>query len=109
MESKLEKAQKILDYVNSSPEEIELCEMRELVRMDIKIARERNIQEGIKIGEKRGIKIGIEKGIKEGIEKGIEKERIKAALLLIKENIPIEKISRITKLSVEKIQKLEQE
>ena len=97
MEPNLAKAQEILDYLNSSPEEIELCEMRELVKMDIKNAKERNIREGIEIGEEKGIK----KGRKEG--------KIEIASLLIKENLPIKTISKTTGLSIEKIQKLKQE
>ena len=89
MDSELGKAQEILDHINSSPEEIELYEMRELVKMDIKNARERDMQEGIEIGK--------------------EEEKIEIALTSIKENIPTKTISKVTGLSAKKIQKLKQE
>ena len=89
MEPNLAKAQEIMDYINSSPKEIELYEMRELVKMDtinarkndlqegkeegIKIGEEKGKQEGIEIGEEKGMKKGIEIGKQEGIEIGEEK------------------------------------
>ena len=93
MEPKLEKAQKIMDYINSSPEEIELYEMRERVRMDIKNARKRDMQEGKELG----------------LEKGKEEKAIEIVVKLIKENMPIKTISKITEISIEKIQKLKKE
>jgi len=97
MEPELAKAQEILDHINSSPEEIELYEMRELTRMDIQNARERNIQEGMEIGDEKGIK------------KGINEEKIEVALISIKEKIPIKTISKITGLPVKKIENLKKE
>ena len=84
MEPGLAKAQEMLDYINSSPEELELYEMRERVRRDIEDARKNDLQEGK------------------------EMEKIEIVLNSMKENIPIETISKITGLSVEKIQKLKQ-
>ena len=122
MEPGLAKAQKIMDYINSSPEEIELYENRELTRMDIKSAKRRDIQEGIEIGEekgiikgkKEGIEIGEEKGIikgkKEGIEigeeKGIKKEKIETAKRLKEMELSVEDIAKATKLSLKFIEKL---
>ena len=96
MDPELGKAQEILDHINSSPGEIELYEMRELVKMDIKNARKRDMQEGIEIGKE------------EGIEKGKEVEKIEVALLSIKENLPTKTIRKLTGLSVKKIEKLRQ-
>ena len=58
-----------------------------------------NLSEGI---EERGI----EKGIKQGIEKGMAESRMETAIELMKEKFPMEKISRITRLSMEKLQEL---
>ena len=58
-----------------------------------------NLSEGI---EERGI----EKGIKQGIEKGMAESRMEMAIELMKEKFPMEKISRITRLSMEKLQEL---
>jgi predicted transposase/invertase (TIGR01784 family) len=51
-------------------------------------------------------KKGIEKGRKEGIEKGIEKEKIFNARKMKDDNLPYEKISQYTGLSIEQIEKL---
>ena len=58
-----------------------------------------NLSEGI---EERGI----EKGIKQGIEKGMAESRMETAIELMKEKFPMEKISWITRLSMEKLQEL---
>ena len=93
MEPNLAKAEKIMDYINSHPEEIELYEMRELAKMDVKNAKRRNKQEGLK----------------EGKEIGLEEKSIDVALKSIKENIPIKTISKITGLTIKKIEKLKKE
>ena len=98
MEPGLTKAQKMLDHINSSPEEIELYEMRELVKMDIKNARENDIQEGIEIGEEKGRKIGEEKGRK--------KEKIEIAKKLKNEGVPLKIIAETTEIPLSKVKKL---
>ena len=62
-----------------------------------------NLSEGI---EERGIEKGIKQGIEKGIEKGIAESRMETAVELMKEKFPMEKISRITRLSMEKLQEL---
>jgi predicted transposase/invertase (TIGR01784 family) len=54
--------------------------------------------EGIAVGEARGI----EKGIKKGMEKGIER----IAINMLKDNEPLDKISRFTGLSQDEIAKI---
>ncbi len=49
---------------------------------------------------------GMEKGVKKGIEIGIEKGIIQTAKEMLKNNMDIELISKITKLSVEKISEI---
>jgi len=124
MEPEFAKAQETLNHINSSPEEIELYEMRELVKMDIKNAKERDIQEGKELGIEIGIGIGrelvkmdiknakerdIQEGKELGIEIGREEEKIEIVLISIKENLPIKTISKITGLSTEEIEKIKKE
>ena len=51
-------------------------------------------------------RLGKEEGIKEGIEQGIEREKYSLAKNMKKENIDINIISKVTGLSIEKIEKL---
>ncbi len=44
--------------------------------------------------------------LEEGIEKGIEKGHMETAIELMKEKFPLEKIAKVTKLSMEKLQEL---
>ena len=71
----------------------------------IEIGRE----QGIEIGKEQGIEIGKEQGIEIGKERGIEQNKKEIANSMLKENIPIETIMKITKLSREEIEKLEKE
>ncbi len=63
---------------------------------------ERGIEKGKAAGEKRGIK----KGTKLGMEQGIEKNKKITAIALIGEGMDNAFISRVTKLSVDEIEKL---
>ena len=80
----------------------------------IAIGEERGEKRGIAIGEergeKRGIAIGEERGEKRGIaigeERGEKRNMVKTAMGMLRENLPIEMISRITGLSVSEINKL---
>ena len=71
----------------------------------IEIGRE----QGIEIGKEQGIEIGKEQGIEIGKEQGIEQNKKEIANSMLKENIPIETIMKVTKLSREEIEKLEKE
>ena len=50
-----------------------------------------------------------EQGIAQGIEQGIETNRTATVLSMLKENLPIEMIARITNLSADKIRALKME
>ena len=63
-------------------------------------------QKGIKQGKKDGIKEGKEKGIKQGIKQGIKEKAIETAKNMLKENISIDIISRVTGLDIKEIEKL---
>ena len=57
-------------------------------------------------GIKEGMEQGIEKGKEEGIKEGIKETQIFMAKNMKKENIDINIISKVTGLSIEKIEKL---
>ncbi|EIJ44337.1 hypothetical protein BegalDRAFT_3529 [Beggiatoa alba B18LD] len=72
------------------------------------------LEKGIEIGIEQGVKKGIEQGVKQGIEQGIEQERmkvaqerIKVAIALKKNNVPLELIMVATGLTHEEIERLE--
>lgn len=79
----------------------------------IEIGKEQGIEigkeRGIEIGREQGIEIGKEQGIEIGKEQGIEQNKKEIANSMLKENIPIETIMKVTKLSREEIEKLEKE
>ena len=76
----------------------------------IAIGEERGIAIGEERGEKRGIAIGEERGEKRGIaigeERGEKRNMVKTAMGMLRENLPIEMISRITGLPISEINKL---
>ena len=66
-------------------------------------------EKGIQVGIQQGIEQGIEQGIQKGISEGAEQTKIETARNLLKYGDPIEKISVITGLSLEKVQQLQEE
>lgn len=50
-----------------------------------------------------------EQGMEHGMERGIEKNRLETALSMLKENLPLDMIARITNLSLDKIKSLQKE
>jgi predicted transposase/invertase (TIGR01784 family) len=60
-------------------------------------------KEGIKVGTEKGIMIGTEKGIKQGKQAG----KIEDAINMLKANIDINLISKVTGLSIDEIKKLD--
>ena len=57
-------------------------------------------------GEERGIAIGEERGIAIGEERGEKRNMVKTAMGMLRENLPIEMISRITGLQISEINEL---
>ena len=49
---------------------------------------------------------GIEEGIEKGIEKGRKEEKHEIALAMLKENLPVKQVSKLTGLSVEELKSL---
>jgi len=106
----LKKALHVLDVLNFSEEERELYEDHlkwlrieaNTLKKTAEKAREEGIAEGISIGEARGI----EKGIEKGREEGETKKAIEIAKAMLLDGDSIEKISKITGLTVKEIEKL---
>ena len=86
-------AKDIIDF--SSDDDVYLEMLEELARnIDINEAKNEGISEGL------------EKGIVQGISKGEKSKSIDIARNMIKDNVPIDVISRYTSLSIEEIQNI---
>ena len=62
--------------------------------------------EGIRKGLKEGLEKGLEQGIEQGLEQGTEQSKNEIAKNMLKENMDISLISKLTGLSNEQINKL---
>ena len=58
-----------------------------------------------KYGEKLK-KEAMQEGVKKGVQKGMHRKAIQTARALLEENMPLEKISQITGLSIEEIESI---
>ena len=95
------KAKKILEEISQDEHERYLAELREKYILDQKNIEATGYDKGLKQGKKEGIKKGREEG-KEESKKEIAKE-------MIKEKIPLEVISKITKIPKEELQEIKKE
>ena len=79
----------------------------------VKEGMEQGIEKGIKQGLEQGIEQGFERGIEQGIGKGIEQGIIQNTtemiLSMLKNDIDIEKISKITNKSIKKIENIKEQ
>ncbi|SHH34054.1 conserved hypothetical protein (putative transposase or invertase), partial [Thermosyntropha lipolytica DSM 11003] len=103
----------IIEYILGAVEKVDeeiLIECIEKIlperREDLMTLAEKWRREGIKEGIEKGIREGREQGIQEGIAKGIEQGIEKAALNALREGLDVKLISRLTGLSVERIEEL---
>ena len=64
------------------------------------------LEKGHKEGLEQGLKEGIEEGIEKGIEKGIEQGKTNIVINMLKENIDINVISKVSGLSIDEIKKM---
>ena len=95
------KAKKILEEISQDEHERYLAELREKYILDQKNIEATGYDKGLKQGKKEGIKKGREEG-KEESKKEIAKE-------MIKEKMPLEVISKITKIPKEELQEIQKE
>ena len=84
-----------------------LSEENEMVRLYTKLSR-REMEYNTLIVEatEKGLKEGRQKGLEQGIKQGIEQNNLEVAKKMLKENIEVETISKITGLTKEEIAKL---
>ena len=71
----------------------------------MKQANKKVRREVLRKGEERGIKKGEKRGIKKGEKRGIVKARQEIAVNLLKEGLPLELISQVTDVSVERLER----
>ena len=69
----------------------------------LKLGREEGLQEG----REEGLQEGREKGLQEGREKGLQEAKKEIIINLLKENISLDKISKISGLSINKIKEIQ--
>ena len=84
-------------------------EMLKVVNMGSQFLEEyerKLVEDAEKNGKKEGIKEGMKEGFKKGEIEGKEKERIKLAKKLKKDNVPMQKIIKYTGLSLSVLQRL---
>ena len=95
------KAKKVLEEISQDEHERYLAELREKYILD-----QNNIEA---TGYDKGLKQGKEEGIKKGREEGKEESKKEIAKEMIKEKIPLEVISKITKIPKEELQEIKKE
>ena len=59
-----------------------------------------------KLFEEAKFEEGLERGREQGLEQGLEQGRVFAVLGMLKEKLPLEMISRVSEMSVEKIREI---
>ena len=93
---------KKFEEITSDEEILPLFTKEEERQLEINSARDEGIEQGIE----KGIKKGIEQGIELGQEQGRSSEKIDLASKMIQEKIPLDKVSSITGLSINKLRML---
>lgn len=106
----LKDAKEILDQIKKDEREEELAWLREKYIRDQNNMISTGLRKGLRKGLRQGLEQGMKQGLQEGIEKGMQEGRKQnqreIVLRLIKENIEIEKIMKITELSKEEIEEI---
>ena len=102
----IQKAEDELKILAGDWETRRIAILRKRYMLEMGTAEEWGYEKGEAAGEKRGIDIGEKRGIKKGTKQGIEKTRKITAIALIGEGMDNTFISRVTKLSVDEIEKL---
>ena len=98
----IKKAKEVLETISQDEKEIRLAELREKYRMDQHAIRLAGYDKGLKEGSEQGI----EQGITRGIEQGIMQERKEIVENLLKNEVSLEQIAKITDLSKEEIENI---
>lgn len=72
----------------------------------LSLATKRGIEQGLQQGIERGIEQGLQQGLEKGLEQGIEQNKVETAKNMLKENMNIELIEKITGLKQDEIEKI---
>ena len=110
----IRKAKEELDKISQDKRERRLAELREKAIMDEMAIRDSGYNDGFAEGKKDGLEEGLKEGIKEGIKEGMKQgvkdgkkiRNIEIAKEMLKENLDLALISKITDLSIDEIKKL---
>jgi len=104
LEIRLEDRERIIDKLDEKEDSAMLSQ--ELKKRGYLKGIAEGRAEGLKLGREEGLEKGIKKGIREGKKEGVKEAKLETATGLLKENIPIETISRVTGLTPEEINNL---
>ena len=95
------------DYLNRKSTEVQNMLLAEYdYDTDIAVQRKEAFDDGISIGRNEGIAIGEERGISIGLSQGVQQAKLETAKTLLAFGDSIEKVSKVTGLSPEEIEKL---
>ena len=90
------------DYLEECKEAAERAGMKKGLEKGLAEGLEKGLAEGLE----KGIAEGIEKGIAEGREKGVYEKSIESARNMLNDNLPEEKVSQYSGLSLDEVRKL---
>ena len=95
------------DYLNRKSTEVQNMLLAEYdYDTDIAVQRREAFDDGVSIGRNEGIAIGEERGISIGLSQGAQQAKLETAKTLLAFGDSIEKVSKVTGLSPEEIEKL---
>jgi predicted transposase YdaD len=95
------------DYLNRKSTEVQNMLLAEYdYDTDIAVQRRESFDDGVAIGEKVGEERGISIGLSQGISQGAHQKAVETAKTLLAFGDSIEKVSKVTGLSIEEIEKL---
>ena len=66
-------------------------------------------EEAFEDGVERGVKKGYKLGVEDGLERGVEQKAIDVAKAMLQENCNVDLICKVTKLSLNEVEKLKEE
>lgn len=99
-------AKEELNKISQDKKERRLAELREKAIMDEMAIRDSGYNDGKKEGIKEGIEQGIEKGKNEGLKIGKKIRSIEIAKEMLKENLDLAVISKVTGLSSDELKNI---
>ena len=95
-----------MDYLSHSEE---YCKMIWNDKLDENLRKHDEYWNGVEQGIEQGIQKGIQEGIEQGIQEGIEQNRIQMIIDLNNNGVPLDIISKSSKLSIDEVKKIIEE